>query len=809
MKRSIQYSVFSIQRLFIAILSLLVIGAPLAYLTLLNAPTTQAAWYDDNWAYRQTVALTNSGSAQTDFQVSITLDTATLITAGKMQSDCDDIRVLDNTGKVLPYWIETGNNACNTSTTAIWVKVPSISTTGNAVFVYYGNPSAISQQDGNAVFAFFDDFSGSSVDSTKWTSSTTGTASIAVTGGTVELSSNPGQAGLTGKVNITNNFILEKRIKYVDSPALDRNRFGPGSTPGQDHGIFWRSTDIQVFWNGAWSGTAVTASQYYRDKRTHDGSTFTWTITTDAGAAFYSNSISNTLSATQYPSMITGDSPTVAGGDMFIDWIFARKYAATLPTVASPTNEEKAPGPVAYWKFDDGTGTTAQDTTQQNNDGTISGATWQTEDQCVAGKCLSFDGSNDVVTVSNTVSGIQTVSLWIKPITTTEQIIDINGTASISVSSGTISATNFTSPTIYVNGVVSSTLVANTWQYVTVTTGTALSGSAIKIGQISTNYGQAFIDEVKLYPYARTASQILTDYSSRGSVKGASTVIASDQRSNLANGLVGYWKMDESSGNATDSSGNNSTLTNTNTATFTAGKFGNAGSFASASNQYFSVTDNATLSTGDIDFTVTAWVYLDSIPTAGQYPVIAGKKNVANNAEYVLFSNGDQSGKFYIQVFYGGGSTSNALKATTFGNPSTGTWYFIAASHDSVNNKLSISVNAGTPDVMTTTGAISDGTSNFIIGGDTGSAGAWNGRIDETRVYKRVLSPAEVSQLYNFAPGPRVFLKMDENTGTSSQDSSGNGRTGTINGNPLWAPGKYGAGIKMDGTGDDIQVSDF
>lgn len=40
-------------------------------------------------------------------------------------------------------------------------------------------------------------------------------------------------------------------------------------------------------------------------------------------------------------------------------------------------------------------------------------------------------------------------------------------------------------------------------------------------------------------------------------------------------------------------------------------------------------------------------------------------------------------------------------------------------------------------------------------------------------------------------------------------DSSGNGRTGTINGNPLWAPGKYGAGLKMDGTGDDIQVSDF
>jgi hypothetical protein len=83
---------------------------------------TEVAWMDDNWAYRQTVAITNAGTAQTDFQVAITLDTAALITAGKMQSDCDDIRITDLprsdreaiyywgvSGKVLPYWIETNN----------------------------------------------------------------------------------------------------------------------------------------------------------------------------------------------------------------------------------------------------------------------------------------------------------------------------------------------------------------------------------------------------------------------------------------------------------------------------------------------------------------------------------------------------------------------------------------------------------------------------------------------------------------------------------------------------------------------------
>ena len=69
-------------------------------------------------------------------------------------------------------------------------------------------------------------------------------------------------------------------------------------------------------------------------------------------------------------------------------------------------------------------------------------------------------------------------------------------------------------------------------------------------------------------------------------------------------------------------------------------------------------------------------------------------------------------------------------------------------------------------------------------------------------MYIKALSPSEVSSLYNFAPGPKVYLKMDEGTGTSANDSSGNGRTGTINGNPVWSTGKYGKGVKMDGTGD-------
>src|SRR3989344_6761139 len=82
-------------------------------------------------------------------------------------------------------------------------------------------------------------------------------------------------------------------------------------------------------------------------------------------------------------------------------------------------SEEKAPSPVGYWKFDEGTGTNANDSTPNNNDGDITGATWQTEDQCISGKCLYFDGTDDFVSVADTTSSpldssVITVSTWIR-----------------------------------------------------------------------------------------------------------------------------------------------------------------------------------------------------------------------------------------------------------------------------------------------------------------------------------------------------------------------------------------------------------
>jgi len=48
------------------------------------------------FTYRQQITISNSGSELSDYQTNITLNTQALISAGKMRSDCGDIRFTDS-----------------------------------------------------------------------------------------------------------------------------------------------------------------------------------------------------------------------------------------------------------------------------------------------------------------------------------------------------------------------------------------------------------------------------------------------------------------------------------------------------------------------------------------------------------------------------------------------------------------------------------------------------------------------------------------------------------------------------------------
>jgi len=101
-------------------------------------------WYNSSWANRRTLTVSGTGSDLTNEDVLVVVNTSTLISSGKLQSNCNDLRFVDsNDTTLLAYWIEGG---CNTTTTQVWVRIPSLPAAGKTIYLYYSNPSATSGQ---------------------------------------------------------------------------------------------------------------------------------------------------------------------------------------------------------------------------------------------------------------------------------------------------------------------------------------------------------------------------------------------------------------------------------------------------------------------------------------------------------------------------------------------------------------------------------------------------------------------------------------------------------------------------------------
>jgi len=116
---------------------------------------TKGTWYDQNWQYRKAIEIYNTGDNLIDYQTGLTIDTRSLVSAGKLNSDGSDLRFTESDGITpLPFWNETAFNLTNTT---IWVKVPSVTNPANTtVYMYYGYPPAGSTADGDATFEFFE-----------------------------------------------------------------------------------------------------------------------------------------------------------------------------------------------------------------------------------------------------------------------------------------------------------------------------------------------------------------------------------------------------------------------------------------------------------------------------------------------------------------------------------------------------------------------------------------------------------------------------------------------------------------------------
>ncbi len=75
-------------------------------------------------------------------------------------------------------------------------------------------------------------------------------------------------------------------------------------------------------------------------------------------------------------------------------------------TFTIPTDE------IGYWPLDATSGAVAVDATGNGNNGTVVGATWNTNGE--VNGCLSFNGANNYVQISNTISGDFSIVFWVK-----------------------------------------------------------------------------------------------------------------------------------------------------------------------------------------------------------------------------------------------------------------------------------------------------------------------------------------------------------------------------------------------------------
>lgn len=695
LKHSFQIKNFKLKihrRSLIRVLSLvLVLILTMGILLRLTAPSVQASWFDDTYAYRLKFTFTHNATISSERSVTFTLDTAELISANLMQTDCDDMRFTDNGGKYLPYDL-TGT--CNNASTTIEVIFPNIINGTNVGYIYYANPAAINAEVNSAGY------------------------------------------------------------------------------------------------------TALTPN----------------------------------------------------GGD---------------PSDSAPLNNtEEGPSPALWLPIDEGYGTTTQDGTINNFDASFgAGAaapTWQTEDMCVSGKCLYFDGGDYMEIPAG--SSLEytyynpSISLWFKTSKdysggdgTLYQDYAANNTLYVTIGIATDNSiygalrdvgtnilsvgspiaindgkwhhvvfvkTATTTVNFYLDGKLVDTATNGSYSNSDLT-----GGSLPAIGrnnEYANNYYTGFIDDVKIFHHIRSSDQIKTDFAARGVSKGAAASFGPDQ-SWLSNGLVGYWKMDEVASPALDSSGNSSNGTWTGGATSSVGKFGN-GITLDGVGDYINVPNTTAiqnLPTGD--FTVTTWIKTPSswdLPAGTQQSVFVGK-TTGSSMGWQLYNQ--YNGKPTFSVFYDN-TNAHARDSTALENS---TWYQLVAVFTATDKKPRLFINAVEATYTGINGSQTQGIGTYDSGGepshplrfgyyDTVSDpdGYFDGEMDEIRLYNRALSPKEVTDLYNFAPGPVGYWKMDENLSGFAYDSSGNNNVGTLDSILSWSPGKFGSSTYFGGSNNRIEVND-
>jgi len=225
-------------------------------------------------------------------------------------------------------------------------------------------------------------------------------------------------------------------------------------------------------------------------------------------------------------------------------------------------------------------------------------------------------------------------------------------------------------------------------------------------------------------------------------------------------GLVGYWKFDENSGTAVQdfsTSAANGTWAGTGTH-WTTGKIRSAGDF-NGTDDLVSMGDVLDI-IGTSGMTISAWVKVDTFKDWG---MIADKLVTGGN--YRFFTNADRSVEFGIR------NTANGYESvkTAAAVLNAGQWYHLVATFNDVNTgKIYINGNPNPSATKSNFTLVRGNTTEALKFGRTNNNSVnFDGALDEIRIYNRVLSAVEITQLYNYI-GTQITLPADHELDNTS-----------------------------------------
>jgi type II secretory pathway pseudopilin PulG len=271
--------------------------------------------------------------------------------------------------------------------------------------------------------------------------------------------------------------------------------------------------------------------------------------------------------------------------------------------------------------------------------------------------------------------------------------------------------------------------------------------------------------------------------------------------------LVGWWKLDETSGTtASDSSGNGNhgTLINMGGSSgWVTGKDGGALNF-DGRNDCVQVPDSPSFNIED-QITVAAWINPED---TWSWRTIVSKfahthYHCRTDLYWFLYSR-------KIGISLAGPCGSSDLWRPDVYIP-TDVWTHVALTYDGsemVMYKNGVAV-ADRNERGTLELADSSSDEPFYIGNNTEWGEYFDGKIDDVRIYRRALNVDEIAALCWEQPLV-AHWKLDETSGTTASDSSDNGNHGTLKkmNPPEWVEGKVGGALDFDGYDDYVEVPD-